>query len=74
MKDVEFTFQPQRIYLRESLYDDRSQAGRETSELWNLFTLDVSPHGEAVRYLKSLISLREAMVISKIGSSFPMYN
>jgi len=38
---------------------------------WNLFTLDVSPHGEAVRYLKSLISLREAMVISKNRFFFP---
>ena len=31
---------------------------------WNSFILEVSPRSETVRYLKSLISLREWMVVS----------
>ena len=35
---------------------------------------NLSPHGEIVRYLISLISVCEAMVISYINSSFAMYD
>jgi len=73
MKDVELTSQPQKNTFEHHyvMINLKQSARHRKSDIeWNSFTYHVSPRSETVNYLKSLISVREAMVIIKIGSSY----